>query len=429
MSQSIPLVKKFFGTAGLQIASRGLVVVIGIILARALGPEGYGLYSFIISLVTVATIPVTAGLAQLLIREIANLEFEKKWDELKGLLNWSSYYIYTLSSVVMLGLSLSIWQEWIDATTGQILWFALILIPLRGTLAKQGAILNGLRKPMLAQFPNVLLAPSITLSCLAILFFSNLEFSVQNLIYIQIFASSGGVLISIMLIRKSIPKQLNSSFSSYFLSRWHKTLFPFTLMTFIATMNTEFASVLLGFLGDTTSVGYFKVAMQGVGLIALGLSAVNTVIGPNIARMYKSGDQEATQALITKSVRLSCLASIPISLFLIFLGDWVITLLFGNEFSQASTALSILCIGQIFNVLMGSVGLVLNMTGNEKSTLRAVSITIVLNIILLSILIPPFKDLGAAIAVCISMICWNLIMAFDAYRLTKLKTWLPISLK
>jgi O-antigen/teichoic acid export membrane protein len=114
---------------------------------------------------------------------------------------------------------------------------------------------------------------------------------------------------------------------------------------------------------------------------------------------------------------------------LIFKGDWIIVILFGKEFAAASTALSILCLGQIVNVLMGSVGLVLNMTGNEKSTLRGVSITLVLNIILLAILIPPYKEVGAAIAVCASMICWNLILAYDAYRLTKLKTWLPFGLE
>lgn len=403
--------------------------MIGIILARMLGPEGYGFYSFIISIITVATIPVTAGLPQLLIREIANLELEKKWEELKGLLNWSSYYVITISSVVMLCLAIAIWQEWIDSTTGHILWFALVLIPLRGTLAKQGALLNGLRKPMLAQFPNVLLAPMITLSCLTYLFLGQIEFSVKNLIHIQLIASGGAVLLSIVLIKRVLPKKIKPASPTYFLSKWHKALLPFTLMTFIATLNTEFASVLLGFLGDTTSVGYFKVAMQGVGLIGLGLNAVNTVSGPNIARLYKSGDLESTQELITKSVRLSCLASVPISLFLIFAGEWVIVLLFGQEFAVAATALSILCISQIFNVLMGSVGLVLNMTGNEKSTLRALAITLVLNIILLAVLIPPYKDVGAAIAVCASMICWNAIMAFDAYRLTGLKTWLPLSFK
>ena len=119
--------------------------------------------------------------------------------------------------------------------------------------------------------------------------------------------------------------------------------------------------------------------------------------------------------------KLSVLSSVPFALLFICFGDSLIAFLFGEAYLPAAKLLTILCIGQVVNVCMGSVGLVLNMTGNEKRTLRAQFITLILTVILLVALIPMFEAVGAAIAVSLGLICWNVIMAFDVYRLTGLK--------
>lgn len=41
---------------------KGLTVIAGIVFARALGPEAFGRYSFVLSIITVAMLPVIAGL-------------------------------------------------------------------------------------------------------------------------------------------------------------------------------------------------------------------------------------------------------------------------------------------------------------------------------------------------------------------------------
>ncbi|WP_413691541.1 polysaccharide biosynthesis C-terminal domain-containing protein [Psychromonas sp. KJ10-2] len=177
-------------------------------------------------------------------------------------------------------------------------------------------------------------------------------------------------------------------------------------------------------MGDIESVAYFKVAMQGVTLVSLGLSAINMVIMPNVARLYKEGNLEATQILLTKSVRLSCLVSLPIIFILVFFGDFFINILFGSEYLEAYPILVILCIGQAMKLLMGSTGLVLNMTGNEKLALKTVSITVSINVILLTMLIPYYGLVGAAISISLSLFINNFLMGTHVWRITTLTTWL-----
>lgn len=424
MSQS--LVKKFLGTAGIQVLGRGLMIVLGIVLARLLGPEEFGRYSFLMSLIALFVLPTIAGMPQLLIREVANAQLEKRWGELKGILHWAMAYIVVTSFIVMLLLAIAIKSQFIRPDIGNLLWIALLLIPLRGLLSRQNAILNGLRFPVLAQLPQGVLTSIFSLIIIGFLLVIGESLNAHVLIKVQIFSSLFGLFISAIVIRFKVPNEVYNWNANYNIKTWHKTLLPFTLLALISTMNMELASVVLGFLANEESVAYFKVAMQGVTLLSLGLAAINTIVAPQIARSYKQCNFIETQNIISNSVKLSTLTSIPFALGLIFLNDWIITIVFGEEYLPASPIITILCIGQIVNVLMGSVGIVLQMTNCERESLKVSIITLLLSVFLLFVLVPPLESIGAAIAVTISVIFSNCYSAYKVYSITSLKTWLIV---
>lgn len=427
MSKSIPLYRKFIGTAGLMLISRGLAMVAGIIYARYLGPEQFGLYSFVLAIIAMATLPVVAGLPHLLVREVAHFHLEKKWSLLTGVIKWSRVYVLMVSLIIILCMYSALHFDLFKSSVSSLLWVAVLLIPLRGMLTQQGAVLNGFRQPILAQLPLQIFAPALTLIILCFYIPTGADLTGSKLINISILASLFAFLVSVILLKKTIKSTAKTYTPKYTLKKWHTSLLPFTLMAFIGTLNTELASVLLGWWVDNESVAYFKVAMQGVALISLGLSSVNAVIMPNIARLYKKGDLNSTQVLLTKSVRLSVLISLPIIISLIIFGEFLIGLLFGKDYLEAFPILVILCFGQLVNVFMGSVGVVLNMTGNEKSTLKSLSITFILNLILLAILVPVYGGIGGAIAVSVSLVILNVLVVIDVWKLTGLKTWIRIT--
>lgn len=424
MNQSPVILNKFLGTAGLQVVSRVLSVIAGVILARYLGPEQYGLYTYILSIIAMATIPVIAGLPQLLIREIAHAELESKWSELKGLLQWSTAFIVITSAVVMLAILAFLYTGIIKGETANLLWFAVLLIPIKSFCSNQGAILNGFRKPILGLLPEFILMPFLAVFIYLILIALKIEFNSLLLIKVQLITSALTLLLGASLILKVRAHKLKSIKPEYYFKRWHFALLPFSLMVLISTMNSELASVFLGYFADKESVGFFKVALQGVTLVTLGFTSVNLIIGPKVARLYRSGDMNSTQALLTKSVKLNAIFSLPIVIILIFLGERFIRILFGDQYAASHLILIILSVGQILNICFGSVGLVLNMTGNEKRSFKALLITLLTNIVLLFILVPEYKAIGAALAVSISLVLWNILMSIEVYKITKLRTWL-----
>ena len=83
---------------------------------------------------------------------------------------------------------------------------------------------------------------------------------------------------------------------------------------------------------------------------------------------------------------------------------------FGKEYVSSYVALTILTFGQLINAAIGSVGNLLNMTGHERDTMRAVAFAAAVNIVLNTVLIPSYSIEGATIATAITLTIWNLVL-------------------
>jgi O-antigen/teichoic acid export membrane protein len=421
--------RKFFGTSSLLLIGKVFTALFGIFIARTLGPESFGKYSYILSIITILTIPTIAGLPQLLIREISKAETDKHWSKLKGLLNWSTSYAILISMVTLTLVYVANYFEWVTKSTSQLLIIAVILIPLRGLIFKKSATLNGFQHPELAQIPNNIVIPFFMCVFSGILYICKIEVNAEKIITFQIIVTLVALLVVSILVIKKTPKELQKATPKYFIREWHAALIPFTFISVISTMNIEIATVLVGYLGDERSVAYLKVATQVGILLSLGIIAINTINAPMIARLYHSGDMVATQELLTKSVKLSTITLVPIGFIVIFFGDNLVAFLFGVEYLPSFPLIVVLTIGQVFNVLMGAVGLVLTMSGNEKRAIRTLIMGLVLTVILLIFLIPPYKALGAVIATTCTMFFLNIVMARDVFKITGLKTWIMFEKK
>ena len=82
--------------------------------------------------------------------------------------------------------------------------------------------------------------------------------------------------------------------------------------------------------------------------------------------------------------------------------------IFGEEFNLGSTALIILCIGQLFNAICGPVGSILQMTGRQKAFQNILFIALIINITLNILLVEKHGINGVATATAISLTFWNI---------------------
>ena len=136
---------------------------------------------------------------------------------------------------------------------------------------------------------------------------------------------------------------------------------------------------------------------------------------PVVARLYTTGDIERLQQLVVRAARGVLLFALPTGLVLVVFAPAILEL-FGSGFDDGATAVRILAIGELVNVLTGFGGVVLVMTGRERDLALCVGIGAALNLGLSAALIPLIGLDGAAIGTATGLACANLLMAWLAWR-------------
>ena len=83
---------------------------------------------------------------------------------------------------------------------------------------------------------------------------------------------------------------------------------------------------------------------------------------------------------------------------------------------ENGSSLQIIVIGQFAKVLAGSVGGILNMTGNQISGLRSSAISFFVMLLLMLCLTPTLGVIGAAIAQSVSVIANMILLSIACYQ-------------
>ena len=192
----------------------------------------------------------------------------------------------------------------------------------------------------------------------------------------------------------------------------------------VAVMNTVMnwsAVFILGIWHSEADVGIFSAASRTAMLIAFILIAVNSIAAPKFAALYSQGDMKALESTVRNSAKLLTLFATPI-LFLFILFPGHVMEIFGSQFTAGSSVLMIISIGQFVNVITGSVGFLLMMSGNERLLMNNIASSALISLLLSFMLIPHYGIIGAAVATAMSVIVRNIMASYFVYRAMKIVT-------
>jgi O-antigen/teichoic acid export membrane protein len=417
------LVRGALGVGGLKLLSLPLTLAASILLARGLGPEGYGLYVFVMAVITMLALPVGPGLGHLVTREVAKYQHGEDWSLFRGLLRRGHQFVLLGSAVLIAGLAIiaNLNASWTMGDRWTLLFIGSAMLPLLGLNALHSNTLRGLRHVFQAQLPELLARPIFHLLFAA----SLLGFGLLNPVTAlasQIVATALAVLLCARILQRYRPRPVKEAVPAYRNGEWGRAIMPFTLLTAVGTLNAQIGILALGGLGTDKDVAALQVAQSGAMLVALSMIIVNLVIGPHITRAHRERNKAGLQQLSRQSARAALAVSFPIALPLIFFGGPIINLVYGEAYADMATwPLAILAIGQLGNVAFGSVGMFLTMSGYERDTLFGQVIALVVNGAAAMMLIPFLGVIGAALAVSIGILTWNTVLAIKFVQRLQLR--------
>lgn len=173
--------------------------------------------------------------------------------------------------------------------------------------------------------------------------------------------------------------------------------------------------IFIGIYLAAEQVAYFSVAQRIALLTSFVLIAVNLVVAPKFSALKAKNDINGIRKTSILSVRLLLLSSTPIIVFMLLLPEFLMGL-FGQQFKQGAPILQILVLGQAVNVITGSVGFLLMMSGNERD-MRFVAIISGFSML---ICIPIFTKLyGVYGAACVTSFCISMQCLLAVYFVKK----------
>lgn len=373
--------------------SQGLARAIGlfytIFLARALGVESFGVYTFAFVFLC-NFIPVADfGIERVVLRDIPRAPAKASFYLTRLLplrfLLWLGTYFGVLALEIILGRS-----------TREIFYLAVLglsLLPYSLTY-------------LLASFQNarermeyMSLANIATIGLTAII---GLGFVVAKLSLIWIFFAYvlGNLLVAIFFLARAGSWQLvlgwvpDTRFWKEILSQsW-----IFAVLVILSVWNLRLSMIMLGILGGAVATGLYGSAFKFIEAIILLPQALALALFPLSARLFVA-DPGKLKLIYKRGLGILFLFSLPFAFLLMFFPELIINLVYGLEYLKAASVLPILGLAIILffvNALPGNI--ILN-SPKVNYFLPVVFFYFVTELVLCLILIPRYSIIGAAWAV------------------------------
>lgn len=191
--------------------------------------------------------------------------------------------------------------------------------------------------------------------------------------------------------------------------------FPMMLTGSIFFLLNWTDNLMLGILRTETEVGLYDTGFKIASASGIVLMAFNSIQAPQISANFTAGKINLLNRQVQQATKLIFYITVPFTLVLFIFPEWILNI-FGPEFIAAKNTMLILAFGNFINCISGSVGILLQMTGNQQVYNKIVVIAAVGSIVLNFYLIPAYGIAGAAISSCLAKIFHNIASVIYAYR-------------
>jgi O-antigen/teichoic acid export membrane protein len=144
--------------------------------------------------------------------------------------------------------------------------------------------------------------------------------------------------------------------------------------------------------------------------VALPIAIANAVVPPLIAELHATNEKAELERLLRRSASWGGIPATIACLLAVMAGGRILGVVYGQFYGAAALPLALLSIGQAANVLAGSSGFALMMTGNERTMLATTFASGTFFFIGELLVLPRLGIAGAAGVAAGAMILQNLLM-------------------
>jgi O-antigen/teichoic acid export membrane protein len=201
---------------------------------------------------------------------------------------------------------------------------------------------------------------------------------------------------------------------------------PMGLANCMAIIRGSSDVLIIGWLLGASEAGLYGPLKRVSKLVVFLLGAIAKTLSPIVATLYAEERIVELEAVCRKSANIASIVGIPVALFFFVWGDWFLCLVFGNEYRNMGLLLSILILGPVSRALLGSPGIVLQMTGHEVAVMKVNFIISFLTILLMAVFVIPFGLYAIAVVSSALLFIQFLLLSSLVYRKLEFRTFVSV---
>ena len=393
-------------------------LIVSAVIARAIGPEDFGRYVYIVWLSGVLVQFGNNGLNTTGIRFISESLGREKKRAARGVHGWllRLQYLCLIATTVgfLVTLPLTIPAGW----TGQVVLFAGVVLV--SMIAKTFYLFDVSMAKGYGQFSveafSTMSVSAANLVCVLVLWFMKVPLTA----YLGLFAltSVAYAVIVWRMLRARRIKPSGRGLDDALAPRLKNHLLWTVLLTVAAAFgNKSSETYLLSQFVGPAEVGFFAIAASltrgGVELLSAGL---NSVLMPLMGHGFGAGGTARVNAILSDAVRFFNFAGLLLAGVGFLWADVVIALMYGAQYEPAVLVFRVMSVVAGITLSQGAFGALLSTTDNQRIRAYVAVLSVALSIAAAVLLVPRYGLIGAVTAHAVSSVVIFLLIGIGIVR-------------
>jgi O-antigen/teichoic acid export membrane protein len=390
-------------------------ILVHVFLGRTLGPEGYGQYGLVMSILLWFEVVVSSTVPWAVSKVISEKKISARSAFSQGMRLQLVISLALLVVFVILAPTLA--HLFGDRTVKILLWWAALDIPFFALWSVLLSYYNGLQR---FGRQGLISISRIFFKVIATVLFVLSGYSVRGALVGNILGSALAVVAGLFVLRLAPKSQDRFRLTDRVLSFG----VPFTLYLFCTQLllSVDLWSVKI-FIKETSATGFYT-AVQTITRVPyflfLGLS---TALFPALSHSTSSGQDQVSRIQVRQAMRLLILVLLPSAAIVASSSRQIIDLLFSSQFAPAVVPLTILMWGMILFTIFYNMAVIVAVSGRPYTAVSYSALLIAADVVFNWLLIPRLGLRGAALATTLTGFLGVVILGTLVYRQFQVFLW------
>ena len=389
-----------------ELGARFFKLFLTLYAARILGVSGWGLFSYILSAVSIACFLSDAGLGSLITREYSK---DANYSDYKQMIVWVKLLYLVVSFIIVVGASLLLMKTWPLFLISVLLGMFIIIDSLRDFAA---AIARGSEKMEVDAFSKTLVTLVTSIFGIIMLHF----YPTVGMLAIAYLVGSVVAFFTISRYLRPLLRNFKLTLNRIIFLEILTGSLAFAVIMFTNLLMDNEDTLMVGYMSGFHSAGLYAATQKIIQFLLILCSIIGTAMLPILSR--HSDDPERFQKIYSKIWLFLMSIALPLVVGGMLLSREIMILFFGAGYGEGAAALAIsfLAILSLFpNYLLVSAALVLK---QHKRFLVVNIAANIFHILLLYIGISYWGIEGAAAAtsITVALVCIGMSLRFVKVR-------------